>query len=333
MTDLGFERKASAELERRLAELLHGSGPVIAGPWLGEIGPELLYWIPFLRWVVERFEVDPARLTAVSRGGVRGWYEGITASYEELFDEVTVDDFRKMNETRWAALGGMKHTRFTYWDRLALEKTAGWDGSVPVLHPAFMFRFLRRWWKGGLSLSHVLAHLRFRRLDPPPLEHRLQELLPDDYVVAAFYFRSSFEATAENQALVRRIVAALAEETTVVLLDTEIQADEHVEATVELSDRVLMPLAGAAPAVNLGVQAAVAARARSWIGTYGGRTHIAPTYGVPCVSLASDRGEFFASHLDVLRRLTAATGAPYTVLETADVARLAALAPTASVAA
>jgi hypothetical protein len=238
-----------------------------------------------------------------------------------------------MNETRWAALGGMKHTRLTYWDRLVLEQTAHWDGRVPVLHPAFMFRFLRRWWKGGLSLSHVLAHLRFQRLDPPPLEPRLQALLPDDYVVAAFYFRTSFEATSENQALARRIIGALAEETTVVLLDTEIQADEHVEATVELSDRVLMPLAGAAPAVNLSLQSAVAARARAWIGTYGGRTHIAPTYGVPCLSLASDSGEFFVSHLDVLRRLTAATGAPYTMLETADFARLAALAPTASVAA
>jgi hypothetical protein len=333
VTDLGFERKASAELERRLAELLHGSGPVIAGPWLGEIGPELLYWIPFLRWVVERLEVDPARLTAVSRGGVHAWYEGIAASYEDIFDAVTVDRFRRMNEARWAALGGMKHTRFTHWDRVVLEQTAGWDGRVPVLHPAFMFRFFRRWWKGGLSLSHVLGHLRFRRLDPPPLEPRLQALLPDDYVVAAFYFRSSFEATPENQSLVRRIVAALAEETTVVLLDTEIQADEHDEATVELSNRVLMPLAGTAPAENLGLQSAVAARARAWIGTYGGRTHIAPTFGVPCLSLASGRGEFFESHLDALRRLTAATGAPYTVLETPDVARLATLARGASVAA
>ena len=167
MTELGFERKASAELERRLAELLDGTGPVIAGPWLGEIGPELLYWIPFLRWVVERFEVDPARLTAVSRGGAHAWYEGIAASYEDIFDAVTVDRFRRMNEARWAALGGMKHGRFTHWDRVVLEQTAGWDGCVPVLHPAFMFRFFRRWWKGGLSLSHVLGHLRFRRLDPP----------------------------------------------------------------------------------------------------------------------------------------------------------------------
>jgi hypothetical protein len=326
VTELGFERKASAELERRLDELLRGGDRVVVGPWMAEIGPELLYWIPFLRWVVERFEVDPARVTAVSRGGVHSWYAGIATSYAEIFDAVTVDGFRKMNEARWAALGGMKQSRFTHWDRVLLEKTVGWDGRSPVLHPSFMFRFLRRFWKGGLSLSQVLGHIRFRHLEPPPLDGSLRSLLPEDYVVAAFYFRTSFEATPENQALVRSIVAALAEERAVVLLDTEIRADEHVEATVELSDRVLMPLAGARPAENLGLQTAVAARARSWVGTYGGRTHIAPTFGVPCLSFAADRGEFLPSYLDVLSRLTAVTGAPYTVLDTSSLGELATLA-------
>ena len=333
MTELGFERKASAELERRLEELLRGDGPVLVGPWLAEIGFELLYWIPFLRWVVERFEVDPARLTAISRGGVRSWYAGVADAYIEIFDEFAIDRYRKLNETRWAALGGMKQSRLTYWDRLVLEKTAGWDGHSPVLHPSFMFRFLRRFWKGGLSLSQVLGHLRFRRLEPPPLAPPVEALLPDDYLVAAFYFRPSFEATPDNKALVRELVGALAEETSVVLLDTEIEADEHEEAKVQLSDRVSMPLAGSRPAENLALQTAVAARARGWIGTYGGRTHIAPTFGVPCLAFATDQGDFLPSSLDVLRRLTAATRAPYTVLETSDLDRLAALAPTVGVAA
>ncbi len=304
---------------------------MIVGPWLAEIGPELLYWVPFLRWVVERFEVDPSRLTAVSRGGVHSWYTGIAASYADIFDALTVDGYRKLNEARWAALGGMKQSRFTYWDRRVLEKTVRWDGRTPVLHPAFMFRFLRRFWKGGLSLAQVLAHLRLRRLDPPPIEPHLQALLPDDYVVAAFYFRPSFANTPEHRTLVGRIVETLAETTPVVLLDTEIAADDHEEAQIELSDRVLMPLAGVRPAENLGLQTAVAARARGWIGTYGGRTHIATTFGVPCISFASDRGEFLPSYLDVLRRFSAVTQAPYTVLETSDLEWVAALAPVMSV--
>ena len=327
MSELGFERKAGAELERRLEDLLRGTGPVVVGPWMAEIGPELLYWVPFLRWVVERFEVDPSRLTAVSRGGVHCWYSEIAASYADIFSTVTVDEYRKMNESRWAALGGMKQSRFTYWDRALLEKTVGWDGRSPVLHPAYMFRFLRRFWKGGLSLSHVLAHLRLTRLEPPPLDPGLESALPDDYVVAVFYYRPSFANTPANQALVRRIIDSLAEETTVVVLDTEIKADDHEEASIRPSGRVLKPLAGARPEENLGLQSAVAARARAWIGTYGGRNHIAASYGIPCLSLADDRGDFLPSYLDVLWRLARVTGAPYSVLETSDLDRLTALTP------
>ena len=30
-----------------------GSAPIVVGPWLSEVGYEVLYWIPFLRWFVD----------------------------------------------------------------------------------------------------------------------------------------------------------------------------------------------------------------------------------------------------------------------------------------
>ena len=29
-------------------------GPILVGPWLSEVGFELLYWIPLLRWIKEQ---------------------------------------------------------------------------------------------------------------------------------------------------------------------------------------------------------------------------------------------------------------------------------------
>ena len=37
---------------RRIEELLRHRRPVIVGPWTGEVGFELIYWVPFVRWVV-----------------------------------------------------------------------------------------------------------------------------------------------------------------------------------------------------------------------------------------------------------------------------------------
>ncbi len=47
------ERRASG-IERELAAIAAGTRPIAVGPWLGEVGFELLYWVPFVRWVAER---------------------------------------------------------------------------------------------------------------------------------------------------------------------------------------------------------------------------------------------------------------------------------------
>jgi hypothetical protein len=57
-----------------MARIARSRLPVIVGPWTGEVGFELLYWIPFLQWVRETFPIDPARMIVISRGGVASWY-------------------------------------------------------------------------------------------------------------------------------------------------------------------------------------------------------------------------------------------------------------------
>ena len=61
--------RAEWRVEREVARLVGGSSPLIVGPWLSEVGYEVLYWIPFLRWVQATYHVDPDRLLVVTRGG------------------------------------------------------------------------------------------------------------------------------------------------------------------------------------------------------------------------------------------------------------------------
>lgn len=66
-------RAADAEL----AELAASGEPIVAGPWTGDLGTELLYWLPFLRWFACRFGVTRDRLAAVSRPGAGSWYADV----------------------------------------------------------------------------------------------------------------------------------------------------------------------------------------------------------------------------------------------------------------
>ena len=64
----------------RLSRIARSGRPGPVGPWTGEIGFELLYWIPFVRWAAEKFNLPPERLIIVSRGGTRGWATAILLS-------------------------------------------------------------------------------------------------------------------------------------------------------------------------------------------------------------------------------------------------------------
>ena len=67
---------------------------IVVGPWLSEVGFELLYWIPFLNWVKTYRPFDPERMVVISSGGAGIWYQNITPNYIDLFDFYTPEQFR-----------------------------------------------------------------------------------------------------------------------------------------------------------------------------------------------------------------------------------------------
>jgi hypothetical protein len=63
------------------------------------------------------------------------------------------------------------------------------------------------------------------------------------------------------------------------------------------------------PERNLAVQTAVLARARAFVGTYGGYSYLAPLCGVPSLAFFSER-TFKAHHLHVAQRVFDRLGGP-----------------------
>ncbi len=79
---------------KRLRYLSRQQGPVLVGPWTGEVGFELLYWAPFVRWAVREANIAPERITILSRGGTQSWYGLEGASYRDVFDFTTPEVLR-----------------------------------------------------------------------------------------------------------------------------------------------------------------------------------------------------------------------------------------------
>ncbi len=307
-------------LKAEMRTIVAGDGPITVGPWLSEVGFEVLYWIPFLRGLVRRFDIDPARITVVSRGGVESWYSGICGAYVDIFELMSVDEFRHANETRQRRSGGQKQMVLGSLDRHVLRLAAAranleW-ARAGTLHPRLMYRFLHRYWKGGAGTAQILAHLPFARLAAPLSPGHAHMLPAGAYVAARFYSSSTFPPRPELHRLCAESVTRLAGDLPILLLDTGHAVDEHQRVLAEhLGERAVSLPAGISAAQNLHVQSVAISRATRFVGTYGGLAYLAPCYGVPATTYASAYGWHQSAHLDVARRLAVAMDAPFSVLE------------------
>src|SRR5262245_25128603 len=214
------------------------STPIIIGPWVSEVGFELLYWIPFLNWVKATYPIDAERLIVVSRGGCGSWYRGIGGRYFDLFDYFTPDEFRQRAEQRITDRK-LKPRMMSEFDRdvLKLVQQTMQARDAELLHPMHMYRLFQEFWQRRGSISVVEQFARFAPL--PPLERgELTARLPDDYVAIRFYFNEAFPDTESNRQFVDELVTALAESTEVVVLNPPMQLDDHLDVPIARRGRV-----------------------------------------------------------------------------------------------
>jgi hypothetical protein len=280
----------------RLARLAKGRGPVLVGPWTGEVGFELVYWVPFVRWALEQTGIDPARVTVLSRGGVRSWYDGLSTAYLEVLDYVTPEEFREQAAVR------RKQRGLTGFDRVLLRRVQrDRRTAYGLLHPALMYNLFFPYWRRDAPLSRVAAATRFRTHVAPALG-ALEGQLFAHYTAVRFYFSECFPDTDENRRFATRVVQRLAEHGEVVVLQVGSALDDHSDLSASARQRVHVVDAGASLRDNLEVQSAVIARASRFVGTYGGFSYLAPLYGVDTAAFFSRR-TFQAVHLHAAQHM------------------------------
>jgi hypothetical protein len=286
-------------VRERLKRYANSTLPIIVGPWTGEVGFELLYWIPFLQWATESYPIDRERLIVVSRGGVASWYGHVAsgqedAGYADAFTYVTPESFRDATEAVKKQRGGSRG-----FERQLVREVMRSRGlrRAHLLHPSLMYDLYWSFWAYASTVKQLDEQASFRRLPAVPKV----DGLPDDYVAVRFYFSRCFPETPENRAFVQRTLAALSARTDVVLLNTPFSVDDHRDFTLH-APRIHSIADRMEPATNLALQTAVIANARAFVGTYGGYAYLAPLCGVESVAFYS-RSNFKRQHLDLAHRV------------------------------
>ena len=161
----------------------------------------MLYWVPFVRWVVNTYGMAPDRLLVVSRGGVSSWYGSLAARYADVFSYFSPEEFRVATED------AKKQRLVGKLDAVVLKRIlAAHDlDRADLLHPGMMYRLFMPFWREVAPMSRVeqyAAHARIETADDPVLRD-----LPAEYIAARFYFSSCFQTRRRTERTSSRLLA------------------------------------------------------------------------------------------------------------------------------
>ena len=298
--------------------------PLIVGPWSSEVGFELLYWIPFLRWASREHGLDPARIIAVSRGGASRWYADVASRFVDVFEFVSPDEYRDRINERVRVSGQQKQFEVGEFDRVLVDRVRENLGAhnAHVLHPSVMYNLFRRYWNEKAPVGILTSHTSYSPLpDPGPLDPNLP--LPNEFVAVRFYFRPSFPDTPENREFATEVVRRLARRQPVIMLNTGFQVDDHEDLDSLSEVDVYRVDEWMTPTNNLTLQSQIISRATAFVGTYGGLSYLGPYYKVPTMTFYSESEELVPAHVDATWRLCRAMKTPFTLLHVDDAALVA----------
>ena len=309
------------------AYLRRRTTPILVGPFRGEIGFEALYWVPFVR----ALGLPRSRLVTVTRGGAGLWYPA--DQHVELFDLRDPRDLRIENIRQKQQTGLLKQLATTAFDRAVVRDAAAalHLRHYDVLHPSWMYQTLEPFWIGRQGLAWLTARLLPDGHKPEPLAaiEATGLTLPEAFVAVRFYARSTFPISEVTNAVVRSTVEHLARERPVVVLNSPLHFDEHLDFPLpempnvwQLKDAKILT-----PQNNLALQSAILSRAVGFVGTYGGLAQLAVQFRKPSLSWYVDWQGTALAHHHWAQALSLVYKVPYHVLPVRDLPYLRAFMP------
>lgn len=300
--------------------LSRSSKPILCGPYRSELGFELLYWIPFLQAFRHAYKIPKERLIAIGRGGSAAFYD--MAGQADLFEHVPVETARVWSVQASQQTGSMKQHRREPWERHVCGLTAAGLGlsQYHALSPSWMYRLLAPFWTGKASqqwLNEQLAHAV--TMPAPKMPPELHSKLPKDYIAVRWYARPTWPYSDSSVLWMRKYTEQLAKKLPVVIIES-FHADDHADIHIGQIANVirLNELVTQTPLDSLAIQASVIAKAKAYVGTYGGMAQGAMRWGVPTLCFYQEFGQTAPEHLALTQHLSLRTGVPFIACQPKD---------------
>lgn len=262
---------------------------IIFGPWLGEVGSELQYWIPFIRKIKQ--ELFPNhKIIVISRGGVEAWYQDITLEYVELFEYLTVPQYLTLRNIIIKEAGLEKQLVMVPAEEKLINNILKRKhlSNYLLIHPSSMWKEILPWAEGKISLNDVMSLLSFTKI---PVLEKYKSLtdrlnLPEKYFAIKFYESSLFPKNKDNVLFIKYFTDYLTQKSNVVIMNNS-SVDNHPPIKTDPSKKNTFLANQLKPEINLGIQTEIIRRSIGFFGTNGGFDILPAFVGQPSLSFYS----------------------------------------------
>lgn len=287
-----------ASSRRRWTNRLKAGRQVWAGPFVGEVGYELSYWIPFVRSLQVKAGAKPDSVGIVTRGGAQAWYPQHGESFE-LLDVFTPEQYLEIQSAEWP-IALRRQERKLVRD-LGISRRS-------LMHPREMHLAIHAFRGGRESLESTLQLLEFASLQLRPSvadslserERLMISNLPREFCALRLYSNSMLGGPENVELAWESILQSTRRE--FVDLATNLQLDDHQSSRISRK-LVAAPLLGCRPSVNLLLQTLILSRASCFVSTYGGISYLGPLLKVPTLVLSLSSAKQKPAHVEMENHL------------------------------
>lgn len=287
------EAETSKRASARIRTLLESSeNELVLGPWTSDVQTEALVWLPFLRWVRDRFDVERDRLVAVSGGGVSAWYGDVAARYVDAAETQTDEPVR-------------------------IDARA-----AQALRPAVMEELFSGYWDGSFSIRFLADRMRFDRLPRPA--HPVCDGLPESFAVLAFAETPAFPASAASRDAIASLADRIPAKQRVVALAHPGSSFQEVlgEHASARGTAIELP----ADRASLAARSAIVGGARAILAPFGSaEVALGVAHGVPTFALYADPAQVDSRWVCLMQHAARELGSEFALIHVSQIELVASL--------
>ncbi len=289
------------EFFKRLSET---NKKIIIGPYLSDIGFEILYWIPFVRWIMKEFNVKKENTIVISRYGTRVWYSDITKDYVDILELMDEPEFEKEQAIRIKTAGNIKQFTVSEFEKNIINEVLDNKnmGDYELLHPSTMYKLFTSVWNQTFPINYILDHLEFKNItDKPDTAVSLPCHLPQEFIAVRLDNTAYIPATPQTTYMVKLLVEKIADRMPVVLLNNGIEVDFHKEWAIDFDHENIFKITGQTDRrQHFFLQTQIMQKASGFFGTHGGASYLAALCDIPSLTFyLSEIGAHYPVHLKI----------------------------------